>query len=101
MSSADPFTLDLFETTALASGWTLGASAVAAAGAPCHTSSTDDEKPTDEPAAKTESERRGTNFYLEGDRALAASWRGRARDNLAAIRLAASIEAEWREALPS
>ena len=51
MSAADPFTLDLFETTALASGWTLGASAVAAAGAPCHTSSTDDEKPTDEPAA--------------------------------------------------
>lgn len=100
MSSADPFTLDLFETTALASGWTLGASAIATADAQCRLSSTDDEKPTDEPTAKAESVSKGTDFHLDGDRALAASWRGRARDNLAAIRLAATIVAENRSATP-
>ena len=100
MSSADPFTLDLFETTALASGWTLGAPAVAAADVPWQPPSTDDEKPTDEPSANAASEWKGANFYLDGDRALAASWRGRARDNLAAIRLAASIAAENRPATP-
>src|SRR5271166_2145718 len=100
MSSADPFTLDLFESTALASGCTLGAPAVAAADVPWQPPSTDDEKSTDEPSAHTASERKGTNFYLDGDRALAASWRGRGRDNLAAIRLAASIAAENRPATP-
>ena len=33
---------------------------------------------------------RGTNFHLIGDRALAKSWKERARDNIAAIRLAAT-----------
>ncbi|SDR58614.1 Adenine-specific DNA methylase [Rhizobiales bacterium GAS113] len=99
MSSADPFTLDLFETTALASGWTLGAPA--AADVPRQPLSTDDENPIDEPSAKTVSERKGANFYLDGDRGLAASWRGRARDNLAAIRLAVSIAAENRPATPA
>ncbi|HET9148678.1 MAG TPA: hypothetical protein VFN77_11535 [Acetobacteraceae bacterium] len=40
------------------------------------------------------------NFRLNGDRALAAGWRARAADNLAAIRLAAAIEAEQRPATP-
>jgi adenine-specific DNA methylase len=41
---------------------------------------------------------RGENFHLDGDRELAKSWRDRARENIAAIRLAAVIEAEDRPA---
>lgn len=41
---------------------------------------------------------RGQSFFLEGDRGLAKGWKQRARDNLAAIRLAAKIEAEDRPA---
>jgi hypothetical protein len=41
---------------------------------------------------------RGSNFYLAGDRGLAKGWKERARDNLAAIRLAAEIEADERPA---
>jgi N12 class adenine-specific DNA methylase/adenine-specific DNA methylase len=39
-----------------------------------------------------------SDFRLDGDRALARGWRERARDNLAAIRLAAQITAEGRPA---
>jgi hypothetical protein len=38
------------------------------------------------------------NFHLVGNRGLAKSWRDRAQGNLAAIRLAAEIEAEHRPA---
>jgi hypothetical protein len=36
------------------------------------------------------------DYRLVGDRKLAETWKGRASDNLAAIRLLASIEAEGR-----
>ncbi|WP_287188289.1 hypothetical protein, partial [Mesorhizobium sp.] len=39
---------------------------------------------------------RGQSFVLNSDRDLAKGWKQRARDNLAAIRLAAEIEAEAR-----
>jgi adenine-specific DNA methylase len=39
---------------------------------------------------------RGENFHLDGDRGLAKSWRDRARENIAAIRLAAAVAAERR-----
>lgn len=40
------------------------------------------------------------NFYLSGDRPLAASWRQRALDNVAAIRLTSEIETAHRAATP-
>jgi hypothetical protein len=40
------------------------------------------------------------DYRLVGDRRLAESWKGRAEDNLAAIRLMAAIEAEGRHARP-
>ena len=40
------------------------------------------------------------DYRLAGDRRLAEGWKGRAEDNLAAIRLMAAIEAEGRHARP-
>jgi adenine-specific DNA methylase len=42
--------------------------------------------------------KRGSNFYLADDRGLARGWKERARDNVAAIRLAVEIEADERPA---
>ncbi len=101
--SNDPFTIDLFGNTALSSGLGLGVTAFAG-----------DFDPDDDPdpltpapamplpkAAKPEpsvSRSRGSNFYLGGDHRLARGWKERARDNIAAIRLAAEIEAAERPA---
>ncbi|MCH3113149.1 hypothetical protein K3X14_14795, partial [Listeria monocytogenes] len=41
---------------------------------------------------------RGMNFHLAGDRVLAKGWKDRARDTIAAIRLAAAIDAGARPA---
>lgn len=41
---------------------------------------------------------RSRNFHLIGERGLARGWKGRARDNIAAIRLSAEIEAAQRPA---
>ena len=106
MAQDDPFTLDLFGSTALSSGLGLGVTAFAGDFTP-----DDDDDPdpsTPAPALPvpvpraTASARpaRGTNFYLAADRALARSWKERARDNIDAIRLAAAIEAEDRPATP-
>jgi adenine-specific DNA methylase len=43
---------------------------------------------------------RGDNFHLAGDRGLAKGWKQRARDSVAAVRLAVRIEAEQRPASP-
>ena len=102
MSSIDPFTLDLFGTTGLSSGLGFGLGAL----------SLPDEDPDDPPPftpapAATgavfvrpvwSEGARGENFYLEGDRGLAAGWKGRARDNIEAIRMAAAIERDNRPA---
>ena len=99
MAHNDPFTLDLFGNTSLSSGLGLGVTAFPAA-----VEADDDDhavsSPTPAPALPVASAAskpaivRGENFHLDGDRGLAKSWRDRARDNLAAIRLAAVIEAE-------
>ncbi|KAA3448179.1 lactate dehydrogenase [Mesorhizobium sp. SARCC-RB16n] len=104
MAQDDPFTLDLFGNTALSSGLGLGVTAFSAAFA----DDPDDDDPTPSPlapakpiAADAGSVRKspsGTNFYLAGARCLARSWRDRARDNLAAIRLAAGIVDQQRAA---
>lgn len=112
MSNDDPFTLDLFGNTALSSGFGLG---VTAFGSDFGAGGPKDDQPS-RPAAAAKSEpsadretvcpsRRqstaaspGKNFWLDGDRGLAKGWKQRARDNLAAIRLAAEIETEDRSA---
>ncbi|TIO14302.1 MAG: lactate dehydrogenase [Mesorhizobium sp.] len=112
MSSDDPFTLDLFGNTSLSSGLGLG---VTAFGSDFEAEAPVDERPS-APAAPVPHAKpvpqlaehgrvntapaRGQSFFLEGARGLAKGWKQRARDNLAAIRLAAEIEAEDRPATP-
>ncbi|OYZ79307.1 MAG: lactate dehydrogenase [Rhizobiales bacterium 24-66-13] len=104
MAHDDPFTLDLFGNTALSSGLGLGVTAFSASFAD---GPDDDDPPPNAPApampvaaAATPStvpcKELGVNFHLAGTRQLARSWKDRARDNLAAIRLAAEIEAAQR-----
>jgi N12 class adenine-specific DNA methylase/adenine-specific DNA methylase len=107
MSHDDPFTLDLFGQTALSSGLGLGITAFAdgfaIAGdsepAPIASITT----PSDSPAIRAvsaASAEPGQNFHLAGSRGLAKGWKQRARDNIAAIRLAVAIEAAGRPATP-
>ena len=105
MTQKDPFTLDLFNDTSLSSGLGLGVTAFA--------TSFEAEEPDLDPPSRSSpaispvtvvqsktARIAGENFYLAGSRGLAASWRDRARDNLAAIRLAADLEAKQRPATP-
>ncbi len=107
MAHDDPFTLDLFGNTALSSGLGLGITAFGD-GSTIDPHEGDAPDPSSQapalavaaaarPAPSTRRER-GANFDLSGDRALAKGWKDRARDNIAAIRLATAIEAEERAA---
>lgn len=108
MAHDDPFTLDLFGNTALSSGLGLGLGVTAFAGDTSYDRDDDDPDPSaPAPAlpvaavgrrASAASCARGANFHLARDRALAKGWKNRARDNIAAIRLAAAIEADERAA---
>ncbi|HEV2673329.1 MAG TPA: N-6 DNA methylase [Aliidongia sp.] len=83
-------TLSLFDSTSLAGGMTLTGEAYRPLAAP---------EPDDEPTeALGDPVPAGKNFHLLGDRGLARGWKARAADNLAAITLAARIEAEKRPA---
>ncbi|MFT4119147.1 Eco57I restriction-modification methylase domain-containing protein [Bradyrhizobium sp.] len=107
MAQDDPFTIDLFNNTALSSGLGLGVTAFGGTFA-----NDDDDEPdpsTPAPAlpvaataraAASARPARGMNLYLAGDRPLAKGWKDRARDSIAAIRLAAEIEAHQRPATP-
>ena len=102
MAHNDPFTLDLFGNTSLASGLGLGVSAFPT---PIEVDDNDPARSSPTPGRRsvvsspsTPAPTQGMNFHLIGNRGLAKSWRDRARDNLAAIRLAAAIEAEGRQA---
>jgi adenine-specific DNA methylase len=97
----DPFTLDLFGNASLSSGLGLGVTAFPAAGEPDdadHAVSSTTPAPALPLAAAVSRPAIvcGENFYLDSDRGLAKSWRDRARENIAAIRLAAAVEAERR-----
>lgn len=108
MAQDDPFTIDLFGNTALSSGLGLGVTAFAA------DLDGDDHNGDRPPSASApvapvlapvrpcapQTRTRGDNFHLAGDRGLAKGWKQRARDSVAAIRLAAQIEAEQRPASP-
>lgn len=107
MAQDDPFTIDLFGNTALSSGLGLGVTAFAAdLDGNDHG---DDPPPAPAAAAPAfaplppcapKTRMRGENFHFAGDRGLAKGWKQRARDSIAAIRLAAQIEAEQRPASP-
>jgi adenine-specific DNA methylase len=94
----DPFTLDLFGSSALSSGLGLGVTAFG--GYDPVAANDDDPDPTPPspspvyasiPARRTNRAR--ANFYLDdGDRGLAATWKERARMNVAAILTANEIE---------
>ncbi|MFK4259630.1 lactate dehydrogenase, partial [Agrobacterium tumefaciens] len=99
--SNDPFTLDMFGSSALSSGLGLGVTAFG--GFAPEPANDDDPEPTPPapapalpvsrmPAARKQGDR--MNFYLDGgeDRGLAASWKERARMNVAAILTANEIE---------
>ena len=95
MALNDPFTLDLFGNTSLSSGLGLGVTAFPAAGEPddadrAVSSTTPAPALPLAAAASKPAIVRGENFHLDGDRGLAKSWRDRARENIAAIRLAAA-----------
>ena len=101
--SLDPFTLDLFGNTAL-SGIGLSAFPVDCGGDDRFDE--DDHNPTQHmppnapPKPVLVPTDEACNFRLNGNRSLAKSWKDRARDNLAAIKLAALIEREQRCADP-
>ncbi|RWA75286.1 MAG: lactate dehydrogenase [Mesorhizobium sp.] len=111
MPSDDPFTLDLFGNTALSSGLSLGVTAFGEdfgadepeqSAVPAGTARPAGHSPdtASGPRPPHAADRRGEDFILAGDRGLAKGWKQRAIDNLAAIRLAAEIEAEDRPATP-
>ncbi|WP_026622766.1 N12 class adenine-specific DNA methylase/adenine-specific DNA methylase (plasmid) [Ensifer sp. WSM1721] len=112
MAHDDPFTLDLFGSSALSSGFSLGVTAFGgfAPGA-AHGSDNDDDPdpapPAPAPAMPLASPRKNAvrgegiraNFYLDaGNRGLPASWKERAKTNVAAILLAGEIEKQDRAA---
>ncbi|UPU01453.1 DEAD/DEAH box helicase family protein (plasmid) [Bradyrhizobium barranii subsp. apii] len=109
MAQDDPFTIDLFGNTALSSGLGLGVTAFADLDGDDHDGDPPPSAPV--PAAPAlaaparpcapQTRTRGDNFHLAGDRGLAKGWKQRARDSIAAIRLAAQIEAEQRPASPA
>ncbi|MBX9827960.1 MAG: DEAD/DEAH box helicase family protein [Xanthobacteraceae bacterium] len=103
MAHDDPFTLDLFGNSAIAPGLGLGVTAFAPD--PAADGNDDDPPlampaPAAPPASPARSMPKGANVRLRDGRGLAASWRDRARDNVAAIRLAAEIDAAGRPATP-
>ncbi|MBN8955870.1 MAG: N-6 DNA methylase [Rhizobiales bacterium] len=103
MAHDDPFTLDLFGNPAIAPGLGLGVTAFAPD--PAADGNDDDPPPampapTAPSASPCRSMPKGENVRLIDGRGLAASWRDRARDNIAAIRLAAEIDAAGRPATP-
>lgn len=102
--SHDPFTFDLFGNTCLPSDLGIGVSAFPAPfDADPSVERAEDQLPAapSRPSTMTKPAPladRAENFRLVGSRGLASSWRERARDNIAAIRLAARIEQEKRPA---
>lgn len=106
--SSDSFSLDMFGNTALSTTLDLGITGFAGT-AP--DAANDDEPDPTPPApapalvAPTNSHPRPggerSNFYLDGDRGLAASWPDRAHANVAAILIADTIEKQDQSATPN
>ncbi len=104
----DPFTLDIFGSSALSSGLGLGVTALASI-LP-DVANDDDPDPTPPasspalpvPATATPKRRAElrANFYLKGDRGLPSSWKDRARASVAAILVAGEVAKQHRPATP-
>ncbi|USJ28434.1 DEAD/DEAH box helicase family protein [Ensifer adhaerens] len=106
--SNDPFTLDMFGSSALSSGLGLGVTAFSAFEPVADNDDDPEPRPpspspaqpvatANRPARRRQGDR--TNFCLDDqDRGLAASWKERARINVAAILLAGAIEKQDRPA---
>jgi hypothetical protein len=102
----DTFTLGLFDNTAPGlspgqglSGWSHHAPSIASDSFDADTD-TDDDAPPPATAPATCTGARGGNFFLVGDRDLAAGWPARARDNIAAIILSKTLEQSGRAPTP-
>ena len=104
--SNDPFTSDMFGSSVLVAGLGLGVTAFG--GFSPDAANDDDPDPLPPapapalPVAETpvRHARLRANFYLDGDRRLAASWKDRARANVAAILIAYGIAKQDRPATP-
>lgn len=94
--SIDQMSLPLFDTTSLSTG-AFGLYSGLSIGEPADE---DEPEAEDEAAAPAPVITRAQNFRLRGLLALAADWKSRAADNLAAIRLMQQIEGEARNATP-
>jgi len=88
-------TLSLFDSTSL--GWGLSLESPASSGPRFRKSDLADHAPSPPPAAPRVP---AHTYRLLGDRRLAANWKGRARDTIAAIRLMQEIETAGRPATP-
>ena len=95
MPDTAPFTMTLFDATALTSTLYTPAAEPVTISPACDQDDDDDPKVPTAPTAV-----HGTNYYLTTDRSLARGWKARARDNLAAIRLSKELEASDRPATP-
>jgi N12 class adenine-specific DNA methylase/adenine-specific DNA methylase len=104
MSNDEPFPIDLFGNTALSSGLGLGVTGFGNSLTPEDDDDPDPASPTPVALAKLEDRKagspgrvaRGENYHLADSCGLAQGWKERARDNIAAIHLAARIEADER-----
>ena len=102
--SNDPFTSDMFGSSELVAGLGLGVTSFG--GFSPEAANDDDPDPVPPapapafPVAATPvpSARLRANFYLDGDRGLAAAWKDRARANVAAILIADGIAKQDRPA---
>ena len=90
--------LGLFDSSSLGWGFDLGCGGAAGASRFRETSDDDDSEFPVPPPAPVAARIPAVTFRLTGDRALAANWKGRAADTIAAIRLAQEIEDDARPA---
>lgn len=86
MPDATQFTLALFDSTGL------GTSVQTPAADPARDSPHFRDADVDSPSGEVGPATKGSNYVLDGDRALARGWAARARDNIAAIRLSKEID---------
>ncbi len=99
MSKTCSSQLGLFDSSSLGWSFDLGVGGAAGAGRFRETSDDDgDSERTAPPPAPVVPRISAVTFRLTGDRALAANWKGRAADTIAAIRLAREIEDDARPA---
>jgi hypothetical protein len=97
----DQFTLPFLDTTIVAEGFGLyGGFPTAKSSAHAQINVEPEEAELLDAPIPTQPSLPAKDYRLAGDRKLAATWKARAEDNLAAIRLMTTIEAEARHARP-